>query len=143
MYRRRTIKFSLDGPDTVRVGGQLRDGHLVHLESEAQHAELRARRAAARGVHDGRLGEWVRLGTDRLRGRRVSDVEVEDRRERVDLVGGREILEAARREVERVALLERNGARELGLVVGVAEMHDLVEEATSTFRMYSTVHMCF
>ena len=58
-----------------------------------------------------------------------SHLAVQHGRQRLHLVDRVEVLERSRREEERVSLLERHRTAELGLVVVVAQVRDLVEVA--------------
>ena len=59
----------------------------------------------------------------------ISDVAAKDRGERLQLVDQDQVPELPGREEEGVALLERHRGAELGLVVVVTEVSDLVEVA--------------
>ena len=59
----------------------------------------------------------------------IGDLAAEDRRERLELVDQHQVAQRARREEERIALLQRHGRAELGLVVVVTQVGDLVQVA--------------
>ena len=147
-YCRITISALLDSPYSIRVTRKFRNGHLRYFKTVTQHPQRRSRPTSTHGIQlrsifiGCKSYKSVKINCNSIfelcqdfKRTEICYMTSHHGRQGFHFIDQRQILQRPGSKEKRVAIFEGHSRAELGLVIVVSQMSNLIEETAKCLRL--------